>query len=358
MGITIKQAQLVPKKMLEKAFTNTFSLKFMATHSYTEILSDKTFLVTGGAGFIGSHLVEYLLENKARKVRVLDNFSTGFRENLESFKLHPSLEIVEGDITKLDVAKASMEGIDYVFHLAALGSVPRSINNPLATHHANVTGFLQVLTAAKDAAVKKMVYASSSSVYGDSEIMPRTEEHIGRPLSPYALSKVLNESYAELFARVYGFQATGLRFFNVFGERQHPEGEYAAVIPRFFKAALLQESPEIYGDGSVSRDFTYVGNIVQACMKAIFSICKYPVYNAGCGDSYSVLQLWQKIAEVTNTKQDPIFKPGRKGDVAQSMANINRSISELAYEPLYDLENGLVKTRPYYESFYKNGSAL
>ncbi|MBS4066175.1 MAG: NAD-dependent epimerase/dehydratase family protein, partial [Chitinophagaceae bacterium] len=234
-----------------------------------ESLKNKSFLITGGAGFIGSHVAEYLLEHGAGKVRILDNFSLGNISNLKAFADNPSLEIMKADITDQNDCKVALFDIDYVCHLAAIGSVPRSIIDPENTHQANVTGFLQILNAAKNAGVTGMVYASSSAVYGDSPVIPRKEEIIGSPLSPYALSKYMNEEYAALYSNVYGFQTTGLRFFNVFGARQNPEGAYAAVIPRFFKAALNNQSPEIYGDGTVGRDFTHVANVVQVCVKAM-----------------------------------------------------------------------------------------
>lgn len=316
-------------------------------------ISKQSFLITGGAGFIGSHVVEYLLLHGAGKVRVLDNFSLGARSNLELFSEYPQLEIIEGDIQDISICTKVMQGIDAVCHLAAMGSVPRSIKEPLAAHANNVTGFLNVLNAAREAGISSFVYASSSAVYGDSDVMPRTEAFIGNPLSPYALTKWQNEEYAQLFSRVYGFHTTALRFFNVFGPRQNPDGAYAAVIPRFFKAALQHQQPEIYGDGSVSRDFTYVANVVQVCIRAL---CKPPtrhtVYNAACGASTSVLELWQQIAAVTGSSLSPMFMPARKGDVQQSMANVEKVGKGIGYAPVVELKEGLELTCNYYREFF------
>lgn len=325
-----------------------FSYKDQQWHSAA--ITSESFLVTGGAGFIGSHIVEYLLVHGAMKVRVLDNFSLGFKSNLTAFENDPAFELMEGDIRDVETCKKAMQGIDAVCHLAALGSVPRSILEPLASHATNVTGFLNVLNAAREAGIASFVYASSSAVYGDSDVMPRTEAFIGNPLSPYALTKWQNEEYAQLFSRVYGFHTTGLRFFNVFGPRQNPDGAYAAVIPRFFKAALQNQEPEIYGDGSVSRDFTYVANVVQVCIRAL---CQPPaqhtVYNAACGASTSVLELWQQIAAVTGSPLSPKFMPARKGDVQQSMANVEKVGRGIGYVPVVELEEGLQLTGRYYE---------
>lgn len=317
-------------------------------------LEDKSFLITGGAGFIGSHIAEYLLNHGALKVRILDNFSLGFEENLEHLTHFPALEIIDGDITNKEDCINAMKSIDYVCHLAALGSVPRSINDPIATNHANVSGFLNVIVAAKDAGIKKMIYASSSAVYGDSDVMPRTESKIGRPLSPYALSKYMTEEHAELFGRVYDFHATGLRFFNVFGARQNPEGAYAAVIPRFFKAALENKQPEIYGDGSICRDFTHVSNVVQVCVKAMLSDKAEKIYNVACGEKTSILELWNIIAGVVGSTLQPDFKQGRKGDVEQSLADISSVVNDFSYSPEMDIQDGLKLTYEYYKNLYNS----
>lgn len=314
-------------------------------------ITDKCFLITGGAGFIGSHVAEYLLQHHAGKVKVLDNFSLGSKSNLECLYNCQSLEIIEGDITCYEDCRLAMEGVDYVCHLAAVGSVPRSIEDPVTSHQANVTGFLNVLTAAKEADIRGMVYASSSAVYGNSETMPRIETSIGAPLSPYALTKYMNEEYANLFSHVYNFHTTGLRFFNVFGPRQNPCGVYAAVIPRFFKAALENEQPMIYGDGSVVRDFTYVANIVQLCIKAMLHpATSHQVYNGAYGGKISVLELWNAVAVVTGCTLSPQFMPPRKGDIQQSMADISRIVTHFNYQQVADLKQGLLLARDYYIS--------
>src|SRR5690606_20769976 len=241
------------------------------TKHHSISLNNLNILVTGGAGFIGSHLVEYFLKHGAAKVRVLDNFSTGFRKNLDAFKDYPALEIVEGDIRDLDTCRAAVKGMDYVSHQAALGSVPRSINDPVTTNEVNISGFLNMLVAARDEGVKKMVYAASSSTFGDSPALPKKEEVIGNPLSPYAITKYVNELYGKVFSDVYGFHTIGLRYFNVFGPRQNPNGAYAAVIPLFITSALKLQPAWINGDGLNSRDFTFVANAVQANVKTLFS---------------------------------------------------------------------------------------
>src|SRR5690554_1123713 len=232
-------------------------------------LSNSSFLITGGAGFIGSNLVEYLLKYKAGKVRVLDNFSTGSITNIEEFKSSPAFELIEGDIRDLATCQQAVEGIDYVSHQAALGSVPRSINDPITTNDVNINGFLNMLVACRDAKVKRMIYAASSSTYGDHPGLPKVEEQIGNPLSPYAVTKYVNELYASVFSKTYDFHTIGLRYFNVFGPKQNPHGPYAAVIPLFIEAALKQEAASINGDGETSRDFTFVENAVQANVKAL-----------------------------------------------------------------------------------------
>ncbi|NQX99447.1 MAG: NAD-dependent epimerase/dehydratase family protein, partial [Flavobacteriales bacterium] len=241
------------------------------TPFHTQDISKSTFLITGGAGFIGSNIVEYLMKYNAGKIVVLDNLSNGYLSNIEQFINQSNFKFIEGDITDLETCKSAMNGIDYISHQAALGSVPRSIENPLATHQANATGFLNVLTAAKDSNVKRIVFASSSSVYGDSKELPKIEENIGRQLSPYAVSKHTKELYAKVFADVYGLDVIGLRYFNIFGPNQNPSGPYAAAIPLFMDAILKNESPYINGDGEQSRDFTFVENAVQANIKALFS---------------------------------------------------------------------------------------
>jgi UDP-N-acetylglucosamine 4-epimerase len=308
-------------------------------------LSHSTFLVTGGAGFIGSHIVEYLLKKGAGKVRVLDNFSTGSRENIEDFKTSGSFEMMEGDIRNLDDCRNALEGVDYLLHQAALGSVPRSINDPITTNQVNVNGFLNVLVAARDANVKRMVYAASSSTYGDHPALPKVEEQIGNPLSPYAVSKYINELYASVFSRTYGFHTIGLRYFNVFGPRQNPKGPYAAVIPLFIKSALNDEPPLINGDGETGRDFTFVENVVQANIKALFAeIANHDVVNVACGGMTSLNDLWKMISAGLNVKISAKHGPARTGDIKHSLASIEKAKKLFGYEPLIEMKDGLDKT--------------
>jgi len=310
-------------------------------------LENYSFLVTGGAGFIGSNLVEYLIDYQAKRIRILDDLSTGFLKNIEPFLSLPNVEFVQASITDLDVCMQACKGIDYVFHQAALGSVPRSLANPIASNEANVTGFLNMLWACKENAVKRLVYASSSSVYGDSPILPKQENHIGKPLSPYALTKYINELYAEVFAKNYGIDCIGLRYFNVFGYRQSPEGAYAAVIPLFIKALLKKQSPTIYGDGEQSRDFTFVSNAVQANIKA--ALCKHPeagnkIYNVACGESLSVNEIFQILKEILRVEVEPTYAPTRKGDIRNSLADISAAKKFLNYQPTTFAKEGLQKT--------------
>ncbi|HAB26602.1 MAG TPA: LPS biosynthesis protein WbpP, partial [Xanthomarina gelatinilytica] len=259
-------------------------------------IKDYKYLVTGGAGFIGSNLVEYLLKHKAKKVRVLDDFSNGYRENLTEFRGHPAFELMEGDIRDLETCKQAMKGMDYVSHQAALGSVPRSINDPATTNAVNISGFLNMMIALKDSpSVKRMVYAASSSTYGDSKTLPKVEAQIGKPLSPYAVTKYVNELYADVFGKTYGTDVVGLRYFNVFGPKQSPNGAYAAVIPLFMQALKDGVSPTINGDGEQTRDFTFVANAVQANIKGFFASkeASNEVFNVACGERISVNYLWQ-----------------------------------------------------------------
>jgi UDP-N-acetylglucosamine 4-epimerase len=313
-------------------------------------LSKYTFLVTGGAGFIGSNLVEYLLKYGAKKVRVLDNFSTGFRHNIEQFRTNNRFELLEGDIRNIEDCKRAVCDIDYVFHEAALGSVPRSINDPITTNEVNVSGFLNMIVVSRDAKVKRFVYAASSSTYGDSKEMPKIEERIGKPLSPYAVTKYVNELYADVFARTYGIETIGLRYFNVFGQRQNPEGAYAAVIPKFVIQLIKHESPIINGDGEYSRDFTYIENVVQANILAILTDNAEAfnnVFNVAFGERNTLNQLCVLLKEYLS-EFDPIIssievKHGetRIGDIPHSLASINKAHQILDYSPLFDLKNGL-----------------
>jgi UDP-N-acetylglucosamine 4-epimerase len=262
------------------------------TPYHDQDISNYSFLITGGAGFIGSNLVEYLLKYGAKKVRVLDNFSTGFQHNIEKFKSNPAFELVEGDIRDVQTCIKASQNIDYVSHQAALGSVPRSINDPITTNDVNVSGFLNMLWAIKEnGKVKRMIYAASSSTYGDSKALPKTEDVIGRPLSPYAVTKYVNELYADVFAKTYGIETIGLRYFNVFGPKQSPQGAYAAVIPLFIQALLQGKSPYINGDGEQTRDFTFIKNAIQANVRALLTDNNHAlnqVYNIAVGDQTSI----------------------------------------------------------------------
>ncbi len=319
----------------------------MYTHNYHQgDLSNYNFLVTGGAGFVGSNVVEYLLQYGAAKVRVLDNFSTGSRENFRDFKDHPSLEIIEGDIRNLITCRLALNDIHYVSHQAALGSVPRSIDDPIATHEVNVNGFLNILVAARDAGVKRMIYAASSSAYGDDPGLPKIEENIGNPLSPYAVTKYVNELYAGVFSKIYGIHTIGLRYFNVFGPRQNPQGPYAAVIPLFIKAALDNSSPFINGDGNHSRDFTFVENVVQANIKALFceQITKHETINIAMGQRTTLNQLWKHIIEIAGVSLAVNYRAERKGDVKDSLASIKKAKKLIGYQPSVSVLRGLQLT--------------
>jgi UDP-N-acetylglucosamine 4-epimerase len=308
-------------------------------------ITEMRFLVTGGAGFIGSHIVEYLIKKGAGKVRILDNFSTGSPENIDEFRAYPGFELLEGDIRDLETCISSMEEIDYVIHEAALGSVPRSINDPITTNDVNVNGFLNVLVAARDAKVARMIYAASSSTYGDHPALPKVEEQIGNPLSPYAVSKYINELYASVFSRTYGFHTIGLRYFNVFGPRQNPQGPYAAVIPLFIKAAMEKQAPLINGDGDTSRDFTFVENVVQANIKALFApLHKHEVVNVACGSMTSLNQLWQIICSNLNVQIEAKHGPQRTGDIKHSLASIEKATKLFGYQPSIEMKDGLKET--------------
>lgn len=320
----------------------------MQTPKYhTTDLSKHAFLITGGAGFIGSNLVAYLLENKAKKVRVLDNLATGFTKNLEQFQNNPRFEFLEGDIRDLETCKNAMEGIDYVSHQAALGSVPRSINDPLTSNEVNVTGFLNMLVAQKESdTVKRMVYAASSSTYGDSKNLPKVEDTIGKPLSPYAVTKLVNELYADVFFKTYGTQTIGLRYFNVFGPNQSPTGAYAAVIPLFMQALKDEKAPTINGDGEQTRDFTFVQNAVQANVRAFFAKEEAinEVFNVAFGERISLNTLWEDLKNISGKEVKANYGPPRKGDVRDSLANIDKARKLLGYDPLFSVKDGLKLT--------------
>ena len=320
----------------------------MQTPKYhTTDLSKYSFLITGGAGFIGSNLVAYLLGNNAKKVRVLDNLATGFRKNLDAFQKNPGFEFLEGDIRDLETCKKAMDGIDYVSHQAALGSVPRSINDPLTSNEVNVTGFLNMLVAQKESeSVKRLVYAASSSTYGDSKNLPKVEDTIGKPLSPYAVTKLVNELYADVFHKTYGTETIGLRYFNVFGPNQSPTGAYAAVIPLFMQALKDKKSPTINGDGEQTRDFTFVQNAVQANVRAFFAKeeAVNEVFNVAYGERISLNTLWENLKSISGIDITATYGPPRKGDVRDSLANIDKARKLLEYNPLFSVNQGLQLT--------------
>lgn len=318
---------------------------------HTADISRSGFLVTGGAGFIGSNIVEYLMRYGAGRVRVLDNFSTGYMENIEPFFSRPEFTLIEGDIRDLDTCRRAMDGIDYVLHQAALGSVPRSINDPITSNDVNVSGFLNMLVAARDAGIKKMVYAASSSTYGDHPGLPKVEEKIGNPLSPYAVTKYVNELYAQVFSRVYDFHTIGLRYFNVFGPRQNPAGPYAAVIPLFIQAALQKEAPFINGDGATSRDFTFVENAVQANIRALFApLDHHEVVNVAVGEATTLNELWKNICDITGIDLPPQYRAERKGDVRHSLADVSKAEKLFGYKPGVNIQKGLQMAVEWYKT--------
>ena len=303
------------------------------------------FLITGGAGFIGANLVEYLLKYGAKKVRVLDNLSNGYLKNIQEFLNHPCFEFIDGDIRDFTTCEKAVEGMDYVSHQAALGSVPRSINDPITTNAVNITGFLNMLCAVKDSkTVKRFVYAASSSTYGDSQELPKVEDRIGKPLSPYAVTKYVNELYADVFAKTYGIETIGLRYFNVFGPKQSPDGAYAAVIPLFIQAVKNNQPASINGDGEQTRDFTFVENVVQANIKALFVQNKEAInqiYNIAYGERISLNELWRTINELSQKNINPNYREVRSGDVRNSLADISKAENLINYNPLFDLTKGL-----------------
>ncbi|WP_044399021.1 SDR family oxidoreductase [Lacinutrix sp. Hel_I_90] len=322
------------------------------TH-HTHDLSKYAFLVTGGAGFIGSNLVGYLLKHKAKKVRVLDDFSNGYRKNIEVFLSHPNFELLEGDIRDLETCKEAMLAIDYVSHQAALGSVPRSIHDPITTNAVNVTGFLNMMVALNESpTVKRMVYAASSSTYGDSKALPKVEDTIGKPLSPYAVTKYVNELYADVFGKTYNTDTIGLRYFNIFGPKQSPNGAYAAVIPLFMEAIKNNQPATINGDGLQTRDFTYVDNAVQANMKSFFAgtEAKNQVFNIACHERISVNALWEILNTSAGKNIQAHYGPNRMGDVKDSLADISKAEKLLNYQPKFSVKDGLVKTWDYFKN--------
>lgn len=313
-------------------------------------------LITGGAGFIGSNLCEYFL-NKNFHIRVLDNFSTGHRHNLMPFIQQPKFSLIEGDIRNFADCQKATEGVKYVLHQAALGSVPRSIKDPITSNEVNVSGFLNMLVAARDAGVKRFVYAASSSTYGDSETLPKVEDKIGKPLSPYAITKYVNELYADIFSKTYGLECIGLRYFNVFGRRQDPNGTYAAVIPKFVKQFMNYESPLINGSGDYSRDFTYIDNVIQMnelAIKTANTEALNTVYNTAVGDRTTLNELTGYLKEFL-AQYDPKIAhveikhgPNRQGDIPHSLASIEKAERLLGYKPSYRIREGLQEAIKWY----------
>ena len=319
-------------------------------------MMEKTILITGGAGFIGSNLTEYFLA-KGYKVVVLDNFATGHRHNLAAVAAHPQFKLIEGDIRNINDCALAVDGVDYVLHQAALGSVPRSIGDPVTTNDVNVSGFLNMLVAARDAKVKRFVYAASSSTYGDSQGLPKVEEVIGKPLSPYAITKYVNELYAEIFGKAYGLETIGLRYFNVFGRKQDPKGAYAAVIPKFVMQLMQHQSPIINGDGNYSRDFTYIDNVIQ--MNELAMTTTQPeaintVFNTAFGDRNTLNDLVGYLKAYLgeydeSIKNIPIeYGPNRAGDIPHSLASIDKAQRLLGYAPQFSLQQGLKEAVGWY----------
>ena len=325
-------------------------------NDFKDKLNNKNILVTGGAGFIGSNLCEELI-NLGANVTCLDNFSTGFRENLESIKDHPNFKLIEGDIRNLEDCKLACENQDFVLHEAALGSVPRSINDPITSNDVNVGGFLNMLVAARDANVKRFVYAASSSTYGDSESLPKVEDVIGKPLSPYAITKYVNELYADVFKRTYDFDTIGLRYFNVFGRKQNPNGAYAAVIPKFVMQLMNHESPVINGGGEYSRDFTYIDNVILMNLLALTSdnsASVNQVYNTAFGERTTLNDLVSNLKEYLSdfdpkiADVEVIYGDYRKGDVPHSLASIDKAKKLLEYQPKHSMKEGLKEAVKWY----------
>ena len=319
-------------------------------------ITKTTILITGGAGFIGTNLCEYFL-SKGYFVVCFDNFATGHKHNIAEFLVHENFKLIEGDIRNLEQCKNAVIGVDYVLHQAALGSVPRSINDPITSNEVNVSGFLNMLVASKDAGVQRFIYAASSSTYGDSESLPKVEDKIGKPLSPYAITKYVNELYAEIFSNTYGFETIGLRYFNVFGRRQDPNGAYAAVIPKFVMQLMKHESPVINGDGNFSRDFTYIDNVIQ--MNELAMLTQNPeaintVYNTAYGDRTTLNDMVSYLKEYLSEFDsaiagiDVVHGPNRVGDIPHSLASIDKAKRLLNYTPEYSFQDGLKEAVKWY----------
>ncbi len=315
-------------------------------------------LVTGGAGFIGSNLAERLLgDDRVELVRVFDNLATGSMQNIEKLMSNPKFEFVQGDIRDYNACLEACTGIDLITHQAALGSVPRSIADPLTSNEVNITGTLNIFTSAKEKNIKRVVYAASSSTYGDHPGLPKVEDRIGKPLSPYAVTKFVNELYADVYSRLYNIEFIGLRYFNIFGPRQNPKGPYAAVIPLFVKATLENKAPVINGDGTHSRDFTFVDNAVAANLLALFTDnndAVNQVYNIACGHQTSLTELFNFIRQAGGSDLSPVYGSERQGDVKHSLADISKASKLLGYQPAVSVEHGLKRTF----NWYKENSLL
>jgi len=324
-------------------------------------LRNKNILVTGGAGFIGSNLCEYLLKCEAN-VTCLDNFATGHKHNIEEFLDHPKFTLFKGDIRDLEICQNSCQGQDFVLHQAALGSVPRSLKDPITSNEVNVSGFLNMLVAARDQNVKRFIFAASSSTYGDSEQLPKLEDEIGKPLSPYAITKYVNELYADIFQKAYGLNYIGLRYFNVFGRRQDPYGAYAAVIPLFVKQMMDNVTPTINGDGSYSRDFTYIDNVILMNVLSITTNNRNAlnnIYNTAGAENTSLIQLADLLNEFLSEYDSKFsnikfkFGPKRSGDIPHSLASISKAKELLSYHPIFSFKEGLKKSLKWYISNLK-----
>lgn len=345
-------------KSNNKVFNKPDMSVLSSTHARKTSQPDprSSILITGGAGFIGSNLCEHFLK-AGHKITVLDNFATGHRHNIEAFLSNPNFRLIEGDIRNLEDCYKAVEGVDYVLHQAALGSVPRSINDPITTNEVNVSGFLNMLVAARDAKVKRFVYAASSSTYGDSESLPKVEDVIGKPLSPYAITKYVNELYADIFSKTYGLECIGLRYFNVFGRKQDPKGAYAAVIPKFVIQLMAHESPIINGEGDYSRDFTYIDNVIQ--MNELAMTTEDPeaintVYNTAVGDRTNLNELVTYLKEYLSQYDSKIADikvihgPNRAGDIPHSLASIEKAKRLLGYKPTHTIKEGLKEAVAWY----------
>lgn len=327
----------------------------MSAVFHTKDLSGSCFLVTGGAGFIGGHIAEYLLMHGAKKVRVLDNLVNGFQSNLDVLRKYSAFEFVEGDIRNTETCLAACDGIDFVSHQAALGSVPRSMKEPVYFSEVNITGTVNMMKAAFDAGVKQMVYASSSSVYGDEKTLPKQEDKIGNALSPYAVTKRTNELYAKVFSEAYGLKIMGFRYFNIFGPRQDPDGPYAAVIPLFVKGIINKTPVYINGDGEQTRDFTYVENAVQMNIRGMLTeneAAFNKTYNVAIGERFTVNQLYEACKIHLNSDFEATFRAPRAGDIRDSLADISLAKNLLGYQPTLKFGEGLKATIEYFKNIY------